>query len=116
MFICKMNQDVKYVQFKGSPIELINGYKYNNEALVAMYPSYFVKAEEKASAVTKEAERLDEIVPKVEEIVAVVASEVEQSEPKKRGRKPKQDSQEVLVDDSSDVSADVTIETEDEKA
>lgn len=106
MFVCKMTQSVKYVQFKGQPIELINGYKYANKDIIAMYPSYFVEIKEdsKTDAIAvidklevAEPEIVEEVV-KVEETVETTLTEVVVTARKKGGRPPK-----VLVDDSSDV-------------
>lgn len=118
-----MNQDVKYVQFNGAPVELINGNKYTNEKLAKMYPSYFVEVQEKRmdevvpkpepvevlETVTVEiAEPVTETVEEVSEVIETTTEESNQEEPKKRGRKPKQ---EVLVDESSEVTIEVSEES-----
>ena len=82
MFVCKMNQSVKYVQFKGAPVELIDGYKYTNKELIDMYPDYFIEIKETPKSVVQKEQVLTEVV-----------------ETKKRGRPAK-----VLIDDSSDVT------------
>ena len=99
-----MTQSIKYVQFKGQPIELINGYKYTNKDIIAMYPSYFVEIKEdtKTDALTVidklEVVAEPEIVEEVTKAEETALTEVVVPTRKKGGRPPK-----VLVDDSSDV-------------
>lgn len=124
MYICKINQDVKYVQFKGNPVGLINGNKYTNETLVGEYPEYFVEikedvVEEVVTQVEVKPEPivLNEVLPEVKEEAEIVVEALPEvmeletkedvvAEPvkeiKKRGPKPK-----ILVDDSSDVKIEV---------
>lgn len=113
MYICKLKQDVKYVQFNGAPIELINGNKYTNEKLISAYPEYFVKLEdiiaEKASVKVEPIVEVAQVAveeikieeePKLETLNEVITEET----PKKKAGRPSK----VLIDDSSDVSIEVT--------